>query len=47
MQAVFKRLAKRDVVLGHLWSYAAILEERQYPVYSSGSLNRLVSLGAL
>jgi hypothetical protein len=46
-QPVFKRLAKRDVVLGHLWRYAAILGEREYPVYFSGTLNRLVSLCAL
>jgi hypothetical protein len=34
-------------VLRNLRHHVAILEEQQYPVYSSGTLNRLFSLGTL
>jgi len=46
-QSLFKRFAKRDVALGHLRRQVAILEERQNPFDPSGTLNRVVSLGAL
>jgi hypothetical protein len=46
-QCVFERFAKSNVIIRHIERDVAMLEERQNPFDPSGTLNRLVSPGAL